>query len=100
MKNVIDRMTSDSYKIIRILYEHKDHLPDGTEYVPFSQVDMARELNLSINTMNKIFKQLDEDDLVHLMEGKRGKYILSDKAKTIIEEMVRLENTLEGVKRP
>lgn len=100
MKNVIDRMTSDSYKIIRILYDHKDHLPDGTEYVPFSQVDMARELNLSINTMNKIFKQLDEDDLVHLMEGKRGKYILSDRAKTIIEEMVRLQNKLEGVKRP
>ena len=48
MKNVIDRMTSDSYKIIRIMYEHKDHLPDGTEYVPFSQVDMARELNLRL----------------------------------------------------
>jgi len=96
MKNVIDRMTSDSYKIIRIMYEHKDHLPDGTEYVPFSQVDMARELNLSINTMNKIFKQLDEDDLVHLMEGKRGKYILTDKAKTIIKEIARIENKLEG----
>lgn len=96
MKNVIDRMTSDSYKIIRIMYEHKDHLSDGTEYVPFSQMDMARELNLSINTMNKIFKQLDEDDLVHLMEGKRGKYILTDKAKTIIKEIARIENKLEG----
>ena len=94
MAGVIDRMTSDTYKIIRIMYDHKDFLPDGTEYIRFSQVDMAKELDLSTNTMNKIFRQLDEDDLIHLIEGKRGKYILTDKAKMIIDDIEQLERII------
>lgn len=94
MAGVIDRMTSDAYKIIRIMYDHKDFLPDGTEYIRFSQVDMAKELDLSTNTMNKIFRQLDEDDLIHLIEGKRGKYILTDKAKMIIDDIEQLERII------
>lgn len=99
MGTLIDRMTSEAYKVLRILYEHRKTLPDGTEYVPMSQVELARLLNVSNMKMNAIFKQLDADDLVHLIKRKRGKYTISASAQTIIKNIENLENELEGVER-
>ena len=96
MNALIDRLTSEPYKVLRIMYANRETLPDGTVYVPMSQVDLAKKLDVSNMKMNSIFKQLDEDDLVHLIEGKRGKYILTDKAITIIKEIGKIENKLEG----
>ena len=96
MSRLIDRMTSEPYKVLKILYDHKVQMPGDMEYVPLSQIEMARMLDMSKMKMNSIFQQLDKDDLVHLMEGKRGKYILTDKAITIIKEISKIENKLEG----
>ena len=90
MSRLIDRMTSEHYKVLKILYDHKVQMPGDMEYVPLSQIEMARMLDMSKMKMNSIFQQLDKDDLVHLMEGKRGKYILTDKAKTIIQNIEQL----------
>ena len=96
MSRLIDRMTSEHYKVLKSLYDHKVQMPGDMEYVPLSQIEMARMLDMSKMKMNSIFQQLDKDDLVHLMEGKRGKYILTDKAITIIKEISKIENKLEG----
>ena len=81
--------------IIQTMYERKDHLSDGVDYVPFSQVNVVREFYLRINMMNKIFKQLGEDNLIHLMEGKHDKYILTNIAETIIQNIAQLRTKVD-----
>ncbi len=74
------------------MYANREPLPDRRVYVPMSQGDYWKELDVSNVKRDSIFKQLDEDDLVHLIEGKRGKYILTSKTITIIKETGKIEN--------
>ena len=64
MSRLIDRMTSEHYKVLKSLYDHKVQMPGDMEYVPLSQIEMARMLDVSKMKMNSIFQQLDKDDLV------------------------------------
>ncbi len=69
------------------MYSCQIKLPDGTKYIPLSQAGMAPLIGVSTITMNKIFKQLKDDNLLLPIEGKRGKYDLTEKAVIIIKEM-------------
>lgn len=44
-------------------------------------------------TMNKVFKQLRNDNVLLSIEGKRGKYELTEKA-IIIKDMEKLEDKI------
>lgn len=98
MENIIAKITSNTYKVLKQMYDCQVDLPDGTRYVPISQAELSRIIGVSTITMNKIFKQLKEDGLVVPVEGVRGKYQLTDKAVVIISEMEKLEDKLGGVK--
>ncbi|MCI9622509.1 MAG: winged helix-turn-helix domain-containing protein [Lachnospiraceae bacterium] len=98
MESIIDKMTSNAYKVLKYMYSCQIELPDGTKYIPLSQVEMAPLIGVSTITMNKLFKQLKDDNLLLPIEGKRGKYELTDKAIIIIRDMKKLENKLEGNK--
>lgn len=95
MESIIDKMTSNAYKVLKYMYSCQIELPDGTKYIPLSQVEMAPLIGVSTITMNKLFKQLKDDNLLLPIEGKRGKYELTDKAIIIIRDMKKLENKLE-----
>lgn len=95
MESIIDKMTSNAYKVLKCMYSCQIELPDGTKYIPLSQVEMAPLIGVSTITMNKLFKQLRDDNLLLPIEGKRGKYELTDKAIIIIRDMKKLENKLE-----
>lgn len=95
MESIIDKMTSNAYKVLKYMYSCQIELPDGTKYIPLSQVEMAPLIGVSTITMNKLFKQLRDDNLLLPIEGKRGKYELTDKAIIIIRDMKKLENKLE-----
>lgn len=87
MKSIIDKMTNNAYKVLKYMYSCQIKLPDGTKYIPLSQAGMAPLIGVSTITMNKIFKQLKDDNLLLPIEGKRGKYDLTEKAVIIIKEM-------------
>ena len=95
MESIIDRMTSNAYKILKYMYSCQIELPDGTKYVPLSQVEMASLIGVSTITINKLFKQLRNDNLLIPIEGKRGKYQLTDKAIVIIRNVKDLEDKIE-----
>ena len=98
LENVIDRMTNNSYKVLKYMYSRQISDPKGEMYIPLSQVEIAEIFSMSKITANKLFKQLRDDDLLHPLENKRGKYRFSDKALIILKNMERLENQLEEVK--
>ena len=94
MQSIIDKMTSNAYKILKYMYSCQIELPDGTKYVPLSQVEMAPLIGVSTITINKLFKQLRDDNLLLPIEGKRGKYELTEKAIIIIKDMEKLEDKI------
>ena len=94
MDSIIDKMTSNAYKVLKYMYSCQIELPDGTKYVPLSQVEMAPLIGVSTITINKLFKQLRDDNLLLPIEGKRGKYELTEKAVIIIKDMEKLEDKI------
>ena len=99
MDTIISKMTSNTYKILKQMNNYQVYLPDGTCYVPLSQAELSKILGVSTITMNKLFKQMREDGLVNPLEGVRGKYQLTQRARIIIEKMEELENELSEAER-
>ena len=95
MGTIIDKMTNNSYKILKYMYTRQIEDKNGEKYVPLSQVEIADILEISTITANKLFKELKDNDLLYSIEGKRGKYKLSDKALIILQDMEELANKLK-----
>ena len=53
MESIIDKMTSNAYKVLKYMHSCQIELPDGTKYIPLSQVEMAPLIGVSTITMNK-----------------------------------------------
>ena len=97
MGTVIEKMTNNIYKVLKYMYTRQIESATGEKYIPLSQVEIAEVFGMSTITANKLFKQLKEDDLLHPLENKRGKYRFTDKALIILKEMERLESKLGEV---
>lgn len=97
MGTVIDKMTNNIYKVLKYMYTRQIESPTGEKYIPLSQVEIAEVFGMSTITANKLFKQLKEDDLLHPLEKKRGKYRFSDRALIILRDMEELEDKLREV---
>ena len=91
MENILDLFTNTTYKTLKTLYDLQVTLADGTTYVPVSQAEIARIVNVSTITMNSIFKELKVNGLVYPYSERRGVYVLSKKAFKIIENMEKLD---------
>lgn len=92
---LMEKLTSNRYKILKILYENQVKKADGTTFVPVTQIEIADQLNISKITVNSIFKELQSDSLVNKCGNTRGRYELSDKALMIIEQMNIINEKLE-----
>lgn len=97
MGTVIEKMTNNIYKVLKYMYTRQIESATGEKYIPLSQVEIAEVFGMSTITANKLFKQLKEDDLLHPLENKRGKYRFTDKALIILKEMEKLESKLGEV---
>jgi len=56
MDSIIDKMTSNAYKVLKYMYSCQIKLPDGTKYIPLSQAEMVPLIGVSTININKIFK--------------------------------------------
>lgn len=92
---LMEKLTSNRYKILKILYENQVKKADGTTFAPITQVEIADQLNISKITVNSIFKELQADGLVGKIGSVRGRYELSEKALMIIEQMNIINEKLE-----
>ena len=93
--DLIEKLTSNRYKILKLLYENQAKKPDGSTFVAITQIEIANELNVSKMTVNSIFKELQSDGLVNKCGNTRGRYELSEKALMIIEQMNIINEKLE-----
>ena len=90
MSNIIEQMTSNTYKVLKILYLNQVKLASGEIVIPLTQQYIADEMSLSLISVNAIFRELMENDLV-IQKG-RGKYGLTDRANDIVKNIEKLNN--------
>lgn len=79
----LEYFTNDKYKLLEVLYDKQIRIKNNT-YIPLSQQEIADIVNFSKLKTNKLLNELIDKQLVDVFQGKKGKYILTDKAlKTI-----------------
>lgn len=86
-------MTSNTYKVLKILYGNQATLANGEVVIPLTQQQIADEMSLSLISVNAIFKDLMKNELV--FQKGRGKYRLSDRASDIVKNIEKL-NDIKG----
>ena len=98
MESLLDKFTSSTYKVLKQIYDCQMKLPDGTSYIPISQAELARIIGVSTITMNKYFKQFQEDGIIKSYGETKGKYQLTVIGIAIIKRIEELNTELEGGK--
>lgn len=88
MSNIIEQMTSNTYKVLKILYLNQVKLASGEIVVPLTQQYIADKMSLSIISVNAIFKELMKNKLI--VQKGRGKYVLTDRANDIVKNIEKL----------
>lgn len=97
MESLLDKFTSSTYKVLKQIYDCQMKLPDGSSYIPISQAELSRIIGVSTITMNKYFRQFQEDGIITSYGETKGKYQLTDIGIAIIEKMEELEEELKEV---
>lgn len=91
---LMDLFLNDYYKLLKLLYDNQTVVLDK-KVVPLTQMEICSVLNMSKVKVNTIFVELQKEGL--LIQEKRGKYSLTDKAESIIDGIDKLESRLAGV---
>jgi len=86
----IEFFTNDRYKVLECMCQRQIDI-SGNQCVPLSQRQIAEMTGVAYKTVNNIIKALKDNGYI-LHEGKtRGKYALTDKAKTVFANMQNKE---------
>jgi DNA-binding MarR family transcriptional regulator len=83
----LDLFLTDNYKVLSLMNK-PCYLVGGT-YTSITQKEIADELGFNIMKANSIIKRLIEMGYVQAIENHRGRYIVTEKAKAIIEKIER-----------
>ena len=84
------KWTTDYYKVLEILYLNQTTIKDKV-FVPITQNEVAETLGVHKMTVNAIFRELKNDNLVIQAEGKKRTYFLTDEAIDICKRIMRIK---------
>ncbi|HAU5019177.1 TPA: hypothetical protein JD074_04360 [Clostridioides difficile] len=82
---LMEKLTTNSYKILKIIYDNQIIMKDGSRFTPMTQAEMAENMGVSKITINTIIKELQDNKLIYTYKSYRGRYCLTKKAMIIID---------------
>lgn len=80
----LDIFSNDKYRILQLIFSNRIQIKNET-YTPLSQQEIADLAHMSKLKTNKILNELMESGFIGYYKGKRGKYIVTDNGKTVID---------------
>lgn len=86
MEFTLEFFSNDRYKTIKLLCENQIKVKEDF-YVPLSQQEIADMLHFSKFKTNKILNELIDGEFISYFNGKRGKYVITDKGHKVLELM-------------
>ena len=78
MDFTLEFFSNDRYSILKLLSENQVTIKESS-YVTLSQQEIADMAHFSKLKTNKLLNELIQDGYVGLFNGKRGKYMLTEK---------------------
>lgn len=88
MEFTLELFANDRYEILKLLCENQIKVKDDF-YVPLSQQEIADIAHFSKLKTNKLLNELIDDGYIGYFNGKRGKYMLTDKGMKVLRLMQR-----------
>jgi predicted transcriptional regulator len=80
MESTLEFFSNDRYSILKLLSENQVKIKEAC-YVTLSQQEIADMAHFSKLKTNKLLNELIQDGYVGLFNGKRGKYMLTEKGQ-------------------
>jgi predicted transcriptional regulator len=80
MESTLEFFSNDRYSILKLLSENQVKIKEAC-YVTLSQQEIADMAHFSKLKTNKSLNELIQDGYVGLFNGKRGKYMLTEKGQ-------------------
>ena len=79
---------NDNYKVLKFLYDNQIPIENTEEkYIYLSQQEIANIIHFSKTKINAIMQELKRKGFIDNYNKKRGKYIITDIGKQVIELM-------------
>jgi hypothetical protein len=79
---------NDNYKVLKFLYDNQIPIENTEEkYIYLSQQEIANIIHFSKTKINAIMQELKRKGFIDNYKKKRGKYIITDIGKQVIELM-------------
>ena len=82
----LEYFANDNYKVLKFLYDNQIQVKDKY-YIVLSQQEIADMVQFSKLKTNGILQELREKGFIDNYKKKRGKYIITDIGKQVIELM-------------
>lgn len=84
----LEYFANDNYKVLKFLYDIQIPIEKTEEkYIFLSQQEIANIIHFSKTKINAIMQELREKGFIDNYNKKRGKYIITDIGKQVIELM-------------
>lgn len=84
----ISLFLNDYYELLKLMHDNEAVILDE-KIIPLTQLQIATTLNCSKMKVNSMFSVLQKEGFVE--QKSRGKYILTDRAESIIETIEALQ---------
>ncbi len=84
----IELFLNDYYELLKLMHDNEVVILDE-KVIPLTQQQIASTLNCSKMKINSMFGILQKQKFIE--QKTRGKYVLTDKAETIIETIEKLQ---------
>ena len=84
----INLFWNDYYELLKLMHDNEAVILDE-KIIPLTQLQIATTLNCSKMKVNSMFSVLQKEGFVE--QKSRGKYILTDRAESIIETIEALQ---------
>ena len=83
MDFTLEFFSNDRYSILKLLSENQVTIKESS-YVTLSQQEIADMAHFSKLKTNKLLTELIQDGYIGLFNGKRGKYMLTEKGLKVL----------------
>lgn len=95
MKNTLNLMTTDRYRVLTILHKNMAVLANRTTMVPLTQAEIGQQARFGKHKMTEILQDLQDIGLVLCLT--KGRYALTQRAIYLIDQMNEIEQNLPEI---
>lgn len=86
---------NDNYLVLMVLYNHKQEINNHV-FTAITQAEIAEELDYSLMKINGIISKLKKAGYVNSYKNSRGRYQLTDKAYSLIDNVNNIRGKSRG----